>query len=158
MATRDGGATWAVQLSGTTNDIYGLNCLVGCVTVGQGTAILSNSVFVNNLIDDGSGGPGTLTFALATAKPGQAVALDLPEGSLTITNNDAKRVVPPGVAFGSPCSMPVAYNFNYHPGSLILQGNDTVLGLNLYKWTGPALLIPPGAGGNSLNCFRVFAS
>ena len=51
--------------------------------------------------------------------------------------------------------MPVAYNFNYHPGSLVLQGNDTVLGLNLYKWIGPALLIPPGAGGNSLNCFRV---
>ena len=80
MATRDGGATWAKQLSSTTNNLYGISCLVGCVTVGQGAAILNNSVFVSNLVDDGSGGPGTLTFALATAKPGQAIALDLPGG------------------------------------------------------------------------------
>ncbi len=157
MATRNGGASWTVQLSGTTNNLLGLSCLVGCVTVGDGAAILNNSVFVNNVVDDGSGVAGTLTYALAVVKPGQAVALDLPGGSLNLTNSDAGRTVPPGVAFGSPCFAPVSYNYNYHPGSLILKGNDTVVGLRIYRWISPALLIAPGASGNSLNCLRIFA-
>lgn len=164
LATTTRGEVWSDTLAhtSTTTDLYGLSCQVACYTVGLGGAILSNAIFVEDPNDDGTlttTYPYHLSYALQTARSGQAIVLNSDSGKVLFTGSIGSYTfasqLKAGVVFGAPCgpSGPAqSLSVNGQTADLTLEGNNTLVGIEFKNLGGR---IFTGGTANSLACLRI---
>ncbi len=157
LVTTDGGNNWLPEYMGTDTFLIDIHCKSGCIAVGIGGTILSNSLVVTSPTDDGTTGTvGKLSYALNRATAGQSITFAVSGNNIALSNPLVSPLPPLkiGVNLVGSCATPITLDTKHILNAgLSLSGRSVVQGLKLINVNG--IGIQANGKGNVLRCTKV---
>jgi photosystem II stability/assembly factor-like uncharacterized protein len=156
------GGIWTKETSGTVSNFTysSIACPTICLVVGKAGSVLASAVPVYVTTDDSSGLlEGTLSYALSRVTENQKQHIQMVASSVQLTESkplpNLKRT---SVLQGKCNSQPkIKAPINTNVSGLILEGENTVSGIELSGFRGPVIRVDKGYGGNKLNCVKAIS-